>query len=90
MRNVWREERGATLLLVLALLARGPLLLTPMLRFTFIAQNSGQIQTRILKEQYSRDGGSEYTSLTPREYGSPPALPRMRSRQMELSLAVTV
>ena len=47
MRNVWREESGTALLLVLALLAMGPLLLTPMLLFTFAAQKSGQIQTRV-------------------------------------------
>ena len=60
MKTFVQDQSGAALILVLMLLAMGTLLLIPMLGFTFTAQASGQVQTRLLKEQYSRDAGSEY------------------------------
>ena len=60
MNRFVRDESGAALLLVLMLLFMGSLMLTPTLSSVFTANRSGQIQDRLLKDQYARDGGSEY------------------------------
>ncbi len=53
-------EGGYALVLVLILLAMGALMITPTLRLAQSSLSATQVHTKILKNQYSRDGAAEY------------------------------
>ncbi len=57
MRN---RERGSAFILVLILLAVGTPLISSSLNLVNTGLTSKEIQTGLLEEQYSRDGGAEY------------------------------